>query len=46
MEKMGIRSVAQLVQVCEAAGLLSNQSSPGEPPEGNSDSAKHSAAPI
>ncbi|MDM0106980.1 response regulator [Variovorax sp. J22R24] len=25
MEKMGVRSVAELVQACEAAGLLSNQ---------------------
>jgi FixJ family two-component response regulator len=25
MEKMGVRSVAGLVQACEAAGLLSNQ---------------------
>ncbi|MDM0110243.1 LuxR C-terminal-related transcriptional regulator [Variovorax sp. J22R24] len=25
MEKMGVRSVAELVQACEAAGLLTNQ---------------------
>jgi FixJ family two-component response regulator len=46
MEKMGLRSVAGLVQACEAAGLLSNQPpSPASSTEGMHP-AKRTAAPF
>ncbi|MDM0073728.1 response regulator [Variovorax sp. J2P1-59] len=46
MEKMGVRSVVELVQACEAAGLLSNQPSTAGASEAGRDSVKRAAAPL
>ncbi|MDM0024387.1 response regulator [Variovorax saccharolyticus] len=46
MDKIGVRSVAELVQACEAAGLLSNQPTPPVLPEEVIPRAKRAAAPL
>ena len=46
MDKIGVRSVAELVQACEAAGLLSNQPTPPVVPEEVFPPAKRAAAPL
>ncbi|MDL9997518.1 response regulator [Variovorax sp. J22P240] len=46
MDKMGVRSVAELVLACEAAGLLSDPPSSSGSSEGNIDSPKRAATPL